>query len=161
MLGFRSRDSLRLVFLNNQAVGDTLEVFSARVSGDTDHRFVSPACWLLAIPEATLTTGTALQLLELFVDRLVAEAVRDPGDLLGILPLEFEQRQLALERAAFVLLVDRHFDGEARLEGKLRIAVRRLAFLRLVAGPPFPVASSSTRGCGCEREPLQEPLRVA
>lgn len=35
MLGFRSRDSLRLVFLNNQAVGDTLEVFRARISGDT------------------------------------------------------------------------------------------------------------------------------
>jgi hypothetical protein len=35
MLGFRWRDSLRLVLLNNQQSTDTLEVFRARIAGDT------------------------------------------------------------------------------------------------------------------------------
>jgi hypothetical protein len=35
MLGFRRSDSLQFVFLNNQALSDTIEVFRARVVGDT------------------------------------------------------------------------------------------------------------------------------
>ena len=36
------------------------------------------------------TAGPALQRLELLIDRRVAEAVRDAGDFLGFLPLQFE-----------------------------------------------------------------------
>ena len=35
MLGFRRGDSIQVAFLNNQAIGDTLEVFRAQVVGDT------------------------------------------------------------------------------------------------------------------------------
>src|SRR6187401_2479749 len=65
---------------------------------------------------ASGTAGPALQLLELLIDRLVAEAVGNAGDFLGFLPLHLEEGELALERAAFVLLVHRHFDGESRFQ---------------------------------------------